>query len=1297
MTKQVATIHTSIWPRGHFIWAVVILASLAIVVGSAWPTSLAAQNHPSPDTPDRPTGTAVFVGGVDLGWNEVSGAESYEVQLYRNARWNDLPGDGVDIAFYGAGAIISGLNHTGFSYYFQVRANNAYGTSDWSEYLLMSSTSEYTSGKRDRPGNVPATGAPTVSGTAQEGETLTADTSGIADENGLDRVKFYYQWVSGEGAAAADIAGATGSSYTLANADAGKAVNVRVSFTDRGGYAESRSSAATGVVTPTPPPPTPTPTPEPAASICDRTQQVRDAILAKLPDVNDCSAVTADDLSSIAGRLGLSRTNIAALQGVDFHGLSSLEYLNIRHNDLSELPDGVFDGLSSLADLRLYGNELSALPDGVFDGLSSLEHLNIGRNGLSALPGGMFEGLSSLEHLYLYGNELSALPDGVFEGLSALEVLLLNYNDLSALPDGVFDNLSSLEYLHLYENDLSALPDGVFDGLSNLYELNLSGNPGAPFTITAELEQQADYAFVVKIAEGTPFDMKVTLSFQGAAQEGATVTVEGGSVRSLPISVTPSETGQPRATVSVESAVFKNPRVYFMVDVSYPYYATGVETGLGDDLILPGESENTPATGAPSISGTAQVGETLTADTSGIADADGLSGVTFSYQWLSSRDTEIQGATGATYTLVAADAGKTIKVRVSFTDAAGNAESLTSAATAAVAQEEPTEPPPPQNLTATVNEDGSLTLNWEAPDDDSVTGYRVLRRRPSEGEKTLLVYVADTESTATTYTDTGVAAGIQHVYRVQAVNAAGAGEQSNYVNVTPAQPEPEPDQNAPATGAPAISGTAQVGETLTADTSGIADADGLSNVSFSYQWLADGTVIPGATGSGYTLTDSEAGKAIRVRVSFSDDADNQETLTSAATAAVEAVPTPNSPATGQPASTGTAQVGETLTADTSGIADADGMDNATFTYQWLDDAADIAGATSSTYTLAAADEGKTVRVGVSFSDDAGNEETLTSAATAAIEAAVAEAEPTEPPPAPTNLTATVNGDGSVTLNWQAPGDDSITGYRILRRRPSEGENTLLVYVENTGTTAAAWTDTGVTAGTQHVYRVKAINAAGAGEQSNYVNVTPEEPQAEPEAENHPATGAPVISGTAQVGETLTADTSGIADADGLDHAEFSYRWLADDGDIEGAANSTYTLEDADQGKTVRVRVSFSDDAGNGETLTSAATAAVEAAAAEESQEPPPAPANLTATVNADGSVTLNWEAPEDDSVTGYLILRRRPYEGEKTLLVYVADTGSTATAWTDANVTAGTQHVYRVKAINAAGAGEQSNYVNVDP
>ena len=95
--------------------------------------------------------------------------------------------------------------------------------------------------------------------------------------------------------------------------------------------------------------------------------------------------------------------------------------------------------------------------------------------------------------------------------------------------------------------------------------------------------------------------------------------------------------------------------------------------------------------------------------------------------------------------------------------------------------------------------------------------------------------------------------------------------------------------NTPATGLPAINGTLQVDETLTVDVSGIADADGLDTVSYSYQWLAGGTDIDGATGSSYILTSREQGQAIQVRVTFTDDADNEETLTSEATTTVEAV------------------------------------------------------------------------------------------------------------------------------------------------------------------------------------------------------------------------------------------------------------------------------------------------------------------------------------------------------------------------------------------------------------------------
>ena len=63
-------------------------------------------------------------------------------------------------------------------------------------------------------------------------------------------------------------------------------------------------------------------------------------------------------------------------------------------------------------------------------------------------------------------------------------------------------------------------------------------------------------------------------------------------------------------------------------------------------------------------------------------DADGLTSVSYTYQWirgpLTGVDTNISGATASTYTLVAADLGTTVKVRVSFTDDASNAETLTS-------------------------------------------------------------------------------------------------------------------------------------------------------------------------------------------------------------------------------------------------------------------------------------------------------------------------------------------------------------------------------------------------------------------------------------------------------------------------------------------------------------------------------------------------------------------------------------------------------------------------------------------
>ena len=607
---------------------------------------------------------------------------------------------------------------------------------------------------------------------------------------------------------------------------------------------------------------------------------------------------------------------------------------------------------------------------------------------------------------------------------------------------------------------------------------------------------------------------------------------------------------------------------------------------------------NATPTGVPTIMGTPRVDATLTADTSNIADDDGLDNVSFTHQWLAD-DAEIEDATESSYTLADTDEGKTINVRVSFTDDAGNAETLNSPVTDAVA------PAPVWSATLTVADAGKFsgynahtetgglipagfTLDQADYEVRSLgTGDGSLRFSLTEqAPDGLTLWVGAVEyplenASHSTGEDPGNSEDTLHHYswNPDVPSWPAGGEVAVSLTLNNADDAGDQSANSPATGAPTITGTAQVGETLTADTSAIEDSDGLEDVSFTYQWLIDDAEIEEATGLSYTLTNADEGKAIKVMVSFNDDADNRETLVSAPTDAVQ--PQPNNAATGVPAITGTVQVGKTLNVDTSAISDPDGMENVTFYYQWFAGDPAIQETTESSYTLTEADEGKTIQVRVSFTDDAGNHETRTSHGTGPVE-------PGDPP-------------------------------------------------------------------------------------------------------NTPAGGAPAITGDARVGETLTADTSGISDPDGMENAVFTYRWMAGGAGIPGADGSSHVLTEDEEGMTVQVWVSFTDDAGNPETLTSPPTGAVVP------REPPPAPENLTATVNPDGSVTLTWDNPQDDSITGYQVLRRRPQEGEDRLLVYVENTGNTGTSYTDTDVTPGVRHVYRVKAINAAGLSQRSNYVRVTP
>ena len=752
---------------------------------------------------------------------------------------------------------------------------------------------------------------------------------------------------------------------------------------------------------------------------------------------------------------------------------------------------------------------------------------------------------------------------------------------------------------------------------------------------------------------------------------------------------------------------------------------------------------NDAATGTPMISGTAQVGEILTASTSGISDNDGLINVSFTYQWVredanGSNPADI-GTNSDTYTLMAADEGKKVKVKVTFTDNGGTTETVTSdvyPASGTITPGTPTNTAPTAtDSLVTTNEDtahdfAASEFNFEDTDPGDTLASVTVVTLPTAGALALnstAVTAGDTvtksqldadQLTFTPAADGNGDAYASFTFRVSDGTDESAVDYSMTVNVTAV--------NDAATGTPMISGTAQVGEILTASTSGISDNDGLINVSFTYQWVredANGSnpADIGTNSDTYTLMADDVGKKIRVKVSFTDDGGTTETVTSdvypasgtialgtptntaptatdslvttnedtahdfaasefnfedtdpgdtLASVTVVTLPTVgalalnstavtagdtvtksqldadqltfmpaadgngdayasftfrvsdgtdesavdysmtvnvtavNDAATGTPMISGTAQVGEILTASTSGISDNDGLINVSFTYQWVrEDAngsnpADI-GTNSDTYTLMAADEGKKVKVKVTFTDNGGTTETVTSDVYPAS-GTITPGTPTNTAPTATDSLVTTNEDtahhfaaSEFNFNDTDAGDTlaSVTvvtlpavgalalnstavtaGDTVTKSQLDANQLTFMPAADGNGDAYASFT-----------FRVSDGTDESAADYSMTVNVT---------AVNDDATGKPTITGTAQVGEILTASTSGISDNDGLANVSFTYQWVRVDSDGTsnemdiGSNSDTYTLMADDEGKKVKVKVTFNDNGGTTETVTS---------------------------------------------------------------------------------------------------------------
>ena len=346
---------------------------------------------------------------------------------------------------------------------------------------------------------------------------------------------------------------------------------------------------------------------------------------------------------------------------------------------------------------------------------------------------------------------------------------------------------------------------------------------------------------------------------------------------------------------------------------------------------------------------------------------------------------------------------------------------------------------------------------------------------------------------------------------------------------------------------------------------------------------------------------------------------------------------------------------------------------------------------------------------------------------------------------PRNLTYEIVDDG-IVLSWEAPSEnaESVTGYQVLRRLPGWGQEILLVYESDTGSTETSWTDIyATTAGQRYVYGVIALRGDAPSRLSNVVDA--QRPQPEPAVTPTPAptpTPEPVESVTdgqapANLSASYVSDDGGVtfrgvelswdAPVEELDTVTgYAIERAVGEGSGEfavyvvltGSTYSTYTDPLATTAyETYSYRVvalrgeDRSEPSGEASVILAVVTLTVRTPTPTPTPEPVEsgsdghAPSGLSASyVTDDGGVTysgveLSWDVPVEDaeSVTGYEIERAVGAGGNRgEFTTLVADTASAGTAYTDAAATAAYEtYTYRVTALRGEDRSEPSGEASV--
>ncbi len=378
-----------------------------------------------------------------------------------------------------------------------------------------------------------------------------------------------------------------------------------------------------------------------------------------------------------------------------------------------------------------------------------------------------------------------------------------------------------------------------------------------------------------------------------------------------------------------------------------------------------------------------------------------------------------------------------------------------------IRRKDTTPPTAPTNLTTTVS-GTQINLSWTASTDNvGVTGYKVERCQGSG----CTTFAQIATPTATTYSDTGLAAG-NHSYRVRATDAAG--NLSAYSNTASGVISDTTPPTAPSGLTATVSGS-QVNLSWTASTDNVGVTGYLVE-----RCQGSGCTTFAQIGTSTTSTYSDTGLSVAsysYRVRATDAAGNLSTYSNVASATITDTTPPTAP-TNLTATVSGTQINLSWTASTDNVGvtgykveRCQGSGCTTF--------AQIATPTATTYSdsgLAAGNYSYRVRA----TDAAGNLSGYSNVANGVIP-------DTTPPTAPTNLTATASGS-QINLSWTASTDNvGVTGYRVERCQGT-GCTTFAQIATPTGTT---YSDTGLATGI-YSYRVRATDAAG--NLSTYSNV-----------------------------------------------------------------------------------------------------------------------------------------------------------------------------------------------------------------